>query len=500
MKNTVSRSAVTITIITSSLMVLIDMTVANVALPDMMGDLGATSDQITWVLTSFSMAEAICIPLAGFLTLRFGERYLLFYSIAGFVVLSALCGQSDSLMEMIFFRIFQGLFGASVIPLSQSILMQVYPKEEHGRAMAIFAIGVLVGPVMGPVIGGILTEHLNWRWVFYINLPIGAVCLLLIFRNIQISNRGKTSIDWLLIITMALGIGLLQMVLSQGNEKNWFSSDLILFSSIASVIFTVFFVVRSFLTKGEIAPVWMMKDRNLGVSCLIVSCFAVGTFGVLQLQPMLLQELLNYPVETSGFIMAPRGIASAVMLMAVGPWMDKMDSRILIFVGLVLNAMGVWQMSWYSLEIDAFWVILPAVVQGAGLGLVFAPLSKIAFSTLEPWMVPGGTAMFNLCRTVGASIGIAVINTYFSYVQQAEWQSLGGSLSPDNSLLQDYAEAAGETVTNATFIEQIAALLKQQSSMLAFVYCFMLMVSIYLALMILLAFLKKVPKEPKEFS
>ncbi|WP_066016591.1 DHA2 family efflux MFS transporter permease subunit [Endozoicomonas atrinae] len=491
MKNSVSRQAVTATIITSSLMVLIDMTVANVALPDMMGALGATSDQITWVLTSFSMAEAICIPLAGFLTLRFGERQLLLYSIGGFVVMSALCGQADSLMEMIFFRIFQGIFGAAVIPLSQSILMQVYPREEQGRAMALFSIGVMVGPVLGPVIGGILTEHLNWRWVFYINLPVGAVCLLLIFRNIQISNRGKTSIDWLLIFTMALGIGLLQMVLSQGNEKNWFSSNFILFSTIASVLLIIAFVVRSFLTKGEIAPVWMLKDRNLGISCLIVSCFAVGTFGVLQLQPMLLQELLNYPVETSGFIMAPRGIASAVILIMAAPLMDKLDSRILIFVGLVLNAIGVWQMSWYSLEIDPFWIILPSVIQGAGLGLVFAPLSKIAFSTLRPELIPGGTAMFNLCRTIGSSIGIAVINTYFSYVKQLEWQSLGGSLSPDNKLLQDYAEATGETITNTAFIEQIAGLLKQQSTMLAFIYCFMLMVFIYLTLMLLLPLFRK---------
>ena len=271
---------VVITIITASLIVLIDMTVANVALPDMMGSLGATSDQITWVLTSFAMAEAVVIPLAGFLTLRFGERRLLFTAIAGFVLMSLLCGQSDSLAEMICFRIFQGFFGASVIPLSQSVLMQVYPKDQQGRAMALFGIGVLVGPVLGPVLGGVLTQHLNWRWVFYINLPVGLVCLALIYRNIHISNKGSTSIDWLLIITMALGIGLLQMVLSQGNQKNWFSSNVILFASIASALFIVAFVYRSFQTHGEIAPVWMLTNRNLGIACLVVSCFAVGTFGV----------------------------------------------------------------------------------------------------------------------------------------------------------------------------------------------------------------------------
>ncbi|WP_371924885.1 MFS transporter [Endozoicomonas sp. SCSIO W0465] len=238
----------------------------------------------------------------------------------------------------------------------------------------------------------------------------------------------------------------------------------------------------------------MLRDRNLGISCLIVSCFAVGTFGVLQLQPMLLQELLNYPVETSGFIMAPRGIASAVVLIMAAPLMDKLDNRIMIFVGLVLNAIGVWQMSRYSLEIDPFWIILPSLIQGAGLGLVFAPLSKMAFSTLRPELIPGGTAMFNLCRTIGSSIGIAVINTYFSYVKQLEWQSLGGALSLDNKLLQDYAAVKSEAITNTKFLEQIAALLKQQSTMLAFVYCFMLMVFIYLTLMLLLPLLREKTK------
>ena len=486
-----SRPAVVITVITAALIVLIDMTVANVALPDMMGSLGATSEQITWVLTSFAMAEAIVIPLAGFLTLRFGERRLLFTAIAGFVLMSMLCGQSDSLPEMICFRIFQGIFGASVIPLSQSIMMQVYPKDQQGRAMALFSIGVLVGPVLGPVVGGVLTEHLNWRWVFYINLPVGIVCLAMIFRNIQISNTGKANIDWLLITTMALGIGLLQMVLSQGNEKNWFSSNMILFSSIASALLICAFVFRSLQTRGAIAPAWMLGNRNLGICCLIVSSFAVGTFGVLQLQPMFLQQLLDYPVETSGFIMAPRGLTSAAVLIMVAPIMDRADSRILIFIGLALNATAVWQMSKYSLDIDPFWVIVPEIIQGAGMGLVFAPLSKLAFLTLPAAQIPGATAMFNLCRTIGSSIGIAIINTYFSNVGQQQWHSLGGSLSKDNRILQQYAERVGESVSSTGFLEQIAALLKQQSSMLAFVYSFMVMVFIYLALMLLLPLLRK---------
>ncbi|MFK0571115.1 DHA2 family efflux MFS transporter permease subunit [Endozoicomonas sp.] len=487
----ISRAAITITIILSALMVLIDMTVANVALPNMMGSLGATSTQITWVLTSYSMAEAICIPLAAWLTLRFGERNLLIYSIAGFIVMSALCGQADSLMEMVVFRILQGAFGASVIPLAQSILVQTYSRAERGKAMAMFSIGVMVGPILGPVVGGTITEHLDWRWVFYINLPMGALCLFLIFRNIHVNNRGKSSVDWPLVLSMAIGIGLLQMVLSQGNEKDWFNSSLILFSSVICVFMLVFFISRSLVTKGAIAPVWLMKDRNLGMACLVVGCFAMGTFGVLQLQPMMLQDLLNYPVETTGFMMAPRGLASAVVLLCVAPIIDRLDSRLLVLVGLSLNALGVWLMTFYSFDIDPFWIILPAIIQGGGMGLVFAPLSQIAFSTLKPEYITGGAALFSLCRSIGASIGIAIVNTFFTRVKQSEWHSLGGALSLDNPLLQQYAQKQGEVMTDPVFLKQIAVLLEQQSSMLAFVYSFGFMMVIYLVLILLLALFKK---------
>ena len=229
MNNTVavgSRGGITFTLIISALMVIIDMTIANVVLPNMMGALGATSDQITWVLTSYNGGGGI-YSLAGFFTLRFGERTVILTSIIGFVVMSCLCGQSDSLAEMVLFRIFQGAFGAAVIPLAQSLLMQSYPKQEQGKAMAMFSIGALVGPVIGPMLGGMITEHLEWRWVFYINIPVGLCCIALIMRFIHANHRGPAQVDWLLTLCMVLGIGLLQFVLSEGNQKNWFQSEVI---------------------------------------------------------------------------------------------------------------------------------------------------------------------------------------------------------------------------------------------------------------------------------
>ena len=287
-----TRKLVTLAVMLSAIMVLLDMTIANVALPHMMGALGVTSDQVTWVLTSYSMAEAIFIPLASFLALKFGIRRLLLISVSGFVITSALCGQADSIAEMVTFRIMQGAFGASVIPLSQSIMVQIYPKNQRGKAMALFSVGVLLGPILGPTLGGIITENMDWRWIFYVNMPIGAICLALLYFFVKLDGRGASKIDWPIVIAMTIGIGLLQMVLDRGNEESWFQSNEILLAAIISGIAILFFVGRSIMTKGDIAPVWLLRDRNLAMSSIVMAGFSMGMFGITQLQPMMLEQLL----------------------------------------------------------------------------------------------------------------------------------------------------------------------------------------------------------------
>ncbi|MCL2915161.1 multidrug efflux MFS transporter [Shewanella corallii] len=489
-----ARLLIVLAVMLSAIMVLLDMTIANVALPHMMGALGVTSEQITWVLTSYSMAEAIFIPLASYLSLKFGIRNLLLVSVAGFITTSALCGQADTLTEMVTFRVMQGAFGASVIPLSQSIMVQIFPPQERGKAMALFSVGVLLGPILGPTVGGIITEYMDWRWIFYVNLPVGLLCLALLYFFVKLDGKGQTSVDWPLVIGMAIGIGLLQMVLDRGNESGWFSDNLILFSAIISAIAIIFFVTRSFMTKGDIAPMWLLKDRNLAVSCLIMACFSMGMFGITQLQPMMMEQLLDYPVETTGFLMAPRGLTSAIVLLIMSRFMDRLDARMLILVGLSLNAAGTWFMTQYSLNVDIFWMVLPSIIQGAGMGLVFAPLSQLAYATLSKDDTVGGAVVFNLCRTIGGSFGISIVNTYFSRSEQANWHNLGATLSPDNPLLQQAAAIKDTTITDPGFIAWLSQMLHQQSTMLAFVYTFGFIFISYLVLMPLLALFKPRPK------
>lgn len=484
------RLMITLAVMLSAIMVLLDMTIANVSLPHMMGALGVTSEQVTWVLTSYSIAEAIFIPLASFLSLKLGVRPLLLVSVTGFIITSALCGQATSLTEMIIFRTMQGAFGASVIPLAQSVMIQIYPEQERGKAMALFSVGILLGPILGPSVGGVITENLDWRWIFYVNLPIGIVCLLLIGLFVHIDGKGKTQVDWPLVFGMAIGIGLLQMVLELGNQDGWFSSDKILFSLIIAIIAWAFFLIRSFRTKGDIAPMWLLKDRNLFISCLVMSGFSMGMFGITQLQPMMLEQLLNYPVETTGFIMAPRGLASAVVLLLIARIIDRLDPKMLIFIGLLLNGIGSFMMMRYSLDIDIFWLLFPSLIQGAGMGLVFAPLSQIAYSTLSPSQAIGGAVVFNLCRTLGGSFGIAIVNTYFSQIQQKEWHNLGGAITQDNPILQQMASSKGIAITDPLFLSEISALLQQQSTLLAFVYSFGFIMISYFILMPFLVFFK----------
>lgn len=455
------------------LMVVLDMTVVNVALPHMMGALGATSDQITWVLTSYIVASAVVIPLSGYLAERFGRQQVMLVSVAGFVVASALCGQASTLSQMVIFRLLQGVFGASVIPVSQSIMVDTFDVQSRGKAMAIWGIGVLMGPILGPTVGGFITDHLGWRWVFYINVPIGIVNLALILTFLQRSSpRPSASADWVGAALLAFGVGALQTMLDRGNREGWFESHLIVLLAIAAAAGLVLFAVRSLGRPGAVLKIDLLRDRNLAAATFMMMAFGIGMMSTIVLQPIFLEHLLDYPASTAGLVMAPRGIAVTVGMALVAVLINRVEPRWLVFIGLSLAAAGSYAMTWYNLNVDLYWIILPAIVQGIGMGMIFVPLSTLAFLTLPAEANDQASSVFNLARTIGGSIGIAIVATVLTRESQASWSTLGARITPFDPALSDWLAAHGFTATDPNAASVLAHEVTRQATMLGFLSAF----------------------------
>jgi MFS transporter, DHA2 family, multidrug resistance protein len=454
------------------LMVILDMTVVNVALPDMMGALGATPDQITWVLTSYIVAEAIIIPMSGFLAERFGRKQVLTVSVAGFVIASMLCGQSHTLFQMVVFRLLQGGFGASVVPLSQATMVDTFDAQSRGKAMAIWGIGVLLGPIMGPTVGGFITDHLGWQWVFYINLPIGIVNLALIAAYIRHTEHTGAALDWFGAALLALGVGSLQMLLDRGNSEDWLQSPLIVGLALVSIVCLIAFVVRSFNRPDAILKLSLLKDRNLATSTFLIMAFGVGMLSTIALQPLFLEHLLGYPAGTAGLVMAPRGIAVTVGMILVATMISHVDSRWLVFVGLILSAAGTYATTWYGLEIDKSSIILPTIVQGIGMGMIFVPLSTLAYQTLPKDASDQAASIFNIARTIGGSVGIAIAATILTRTTHENLQTLGAGINPYNPALRSWLEATGLSISDPRTQQILGTELTRQSTMIGFIEAF----------------------------
>ncbi|MEJ2685590.1 MAG: DHA2 family efflux MFS transporter permease subunit [Gammaproteobacteria bacterium] len=486
-----SRWLVSIAVMLTTVMVILDMTIVNVSLPHMMGSLGATADEITWVLTSYIVAEAITIPMTGYLSGRFGRRRVMLVSIAGFVLASAVAGQSHSLFEMVSARIAQGAFGASLIPLSQSVMVDTFPPAERGKAMALWGVGIMVGPILGPTLGGYITQHFGWPWVFYINVPVGAVNLLMVARLVHQTETRSVRTDWLGALLMAAGIGSLQVVLDRGNQEGWFSSHLIEVLSVLAAGGLMWFTVRSLRRSDSVVNLRLFRDRNLAAASLMMGAFGLGLFGTIALQPIMLERLFDYPAETAGLVMAPRGIGSALSMFMVSRLINRYDSRLLVGAGLLIAAAGTYVMSWYDLSIDPAWVIWPGAIQGIGMGMIFVPLSTLAFETLPKASVDEGSGLFNLLRTIGGSIGISIAGTVYTRSSQAAWNQLGGHIQRFNPALHSWLGALGMTLHAPAAPPLLARLLGRQASMVGFVDTFWLITLSFVAMAPLLLLVRR---------
>jgi len=377
------KTLITICVMLATIMQALDSTIANVALPHMQGTLSATQDQMSWVLTSYIVSAAIMIPLTGWLAGQFGRRKIFLISIAGFTVASALCGMASSLPQIVLFRIMQGVFGAALVPLSQAVLFDINRKEDFGRAMAIWGVGVTMGPILGPALGGWLTENYNWRFVFYINLPIGIAALLGLWYALpENKNSERQKFDFFGFFSLSLMIASLQIMLDRGQLKDWFSdSEIIIEAVLASVGFYWICIQTCSVPKPFINPK-LFADRNFLISNIFIFLVGIILFATMALLPPMLQNQLNYPVVLTGLVTAPRGIGTMSAMMLVGYLIKKIDIRKIIAAGLILTAYSLWKMAHFSLTMDTNPIIISGLLQGFGIGLVYVPLSTVAFATL----------------------------------------------------------------------------------------------------------------------
>jgi MFS transporter, DHA2 family, multidrug resistance protein len=488
-----NRGAITGSIMLATFMQGVDTTIANVALPHMQGSFSAAQDQIAWVITSYIVAAAIMTPLTGWLAGRFGIKYVFLISVAGFTLASALCGVATSLTQMVIYRLLQGICGAALVPLSQSVLLQINPPDRHARAMSVWGMGVILGPIIGPALGGWLTDQYNWRWVFFINVPFGllaAAGILIFIRETRRAHR--EAFDFFGFATLSLAIGALQMFLDRGELKDWFgSTEIWVEATIAGLALYLFVVHTATATDRSFLNRDLLKDTNCTVGTILMFLVAIPLFGTMVLLPTMLQELLNYPVLTTGLVLVPRGLGTMAAMFVVGRLIGRVDTRLAILAGLTLTAVAMWQMTGFSLYMGMGPIVWTGVLQGFGLGLVFTPLSIVTFSTLPRQILTQGTAIFSLTRNIGSSVGIAIVEALLVENTQIVHSRLVEHLRPDNPLARLPNMVAPFSLTDPSGIAALNAEATRQAAMVAYIDDFKLMMVIIIVTLPLLLLLRR---------
>lgn len=461
------RGMIALSVMVATILQALDMTIANVALPTMQGELSATQDQISWVLTSYIVATAIFMPVTGFLAARFGRKRLFVVGIGGFVIASMLCGIATSLEEIVFYRVLQGAFGAFLLPLSQTTLLDIYPPEKHGAAMAMWGVGVMIGPIMGPTLGGYFTEYYDWRWVFFINLPFGLVALagVLSFMN-ETPRDSHRRLDWFGFLMLALAVGSAQMMLDRGELEDWFSSTEIIIEATIAGLALYLFVVHTLTARRPFIDPHIFIDRNIIAGFILIFVFGALLVPTMALLPPYLQVLMDYPVVTVGLVLAPRGFGAMVAFWIVSRISHIVDQRLITVAGLAIIAWSMWLMTGFNADMDSFTIVWVGAVQGFGLGMFFSPINAITFATLAPRLRGDATGLFNLVRSFGSSAGVAAVVALLSRNTQINHAELVGHVTPYNPMMQspylppqwDLDSLAGLAAFNAEITRQAAAI------------------------------------------
>jgi DHA2 family multidrug resistance protein len=473
----------------------LDTTIANVALPYIQGSVAASQDQIAWVLTSYIVAAAIMTPPTGYLAGRFGLKRLFLVSIVGFTTASVLCGLAQSLVQIVLFRILQGLFGAALVPLSQTVLMNINPKEKQGSAIALWGVAVMAGPVLGPVLGGWLTQTYSWRFVFYINVPIGVLAFLGMSTFLSETTRNATSkLDWFGFATLSVAIAAMQVLLDRGEELDWFGSSEIVVEAIIAVSACYLFLVHTFTSKEPFVRPSLFRDRNFTAGVVFISVIGLTYYASLALQPPYLQNLMNYPIVSAGLVLGPRGVGTMGAMLIIGRLIGKVDTRFLLAVGLILTAWSFYAMTGWTPDVAQRTIIIVGVVQGVGLGFIFVPLSVVTLSTLSPAGRAEGAGLYNLSRNIGSSVGISVVNSLLTQNTQVNHAEIASYVTATNRALEEPAIAQFWDPISASGRAALDALVTRQSQIIAYMDDYKLLMIATLAVIPLLIIFTKPPR------
>jgi DHA2 family multidrug resistance protein len=474
------RLLITICVMMATIMQVLDITIANVSLPYMQASLSATLDQVSWVLTSYVVAAAVMTAPVGWLANRFGIKKLLLMCVTGFTLASMLCGIAQSIEEMVLFRVLQGMFGAALVPLSQSVMLGIYPPERRGWAMSLWGMGVMIGPIMGPMLGGYLTEFYSWRWIFYINLPFGIATVLglVAFMDETEGNRALT-FDWLGFAALGIAIGALQLMLDRGEQLGWFDSgEIVLMAAISATAF-YFFIAHSLTTERPFIPIEIFRDRNFIIGLVFMFVCGVMLVATMALMAPMLQGVMGYPILDAGVLLGTRGLGMAMSMLVAGPLMARVDGRILLFAGLLFCVVSLYYTIDFTPDTATHTIVWTSMLQGAGLGLMFVPLNTISLATIPSALRTQGTAMWTLIRNLGSSIGVSVVIANLSNKAIVMHARLAESVTPFNQAMADPAAAMLDpaTETGRALLEN---LITQQATIIAYANDFKLMMLVTL--------------------
>jgi MFS transporter, DHA2 family, multidrug resistance protein len=503
---TINKWLITITVMLPTIMEIVDTSVANVALPYMQGSLNAGTEEITWVLTSYLVSNAIVLPMTGWLSRVFGRKRFLMTCIVLFTLASLLCGAAPNLASLIFFRVVQGAAGGALIPISQAILMETFPPQQQGMAMAIFGVGAMFGPIVGPALGGWITDQMNWRWIFYINLPIGIIAIIMCSLFIVDPDylKRKTGalmrIDYWGLFLLTSSMGALQVVLDKGQQEDWFNSSFIITFSIITVVSLVALIWVELTHEHPIVNLRLFKNLSFSAGNLIMFVVGFCLYSSIMLIPMFLQTLMGYSATDAGMVMAPGGIATLITMPFVGAMLAKQDGRKIVLAGLLIGATSMFIMQGLNLEASYWSFVWPRIVLGIGLAMTFVPLTTVTLSSISRTEMGNATGVFNLLRNIGGSVGIAIAATLLARFSQFYQTSLVPHINQYSPVFQMrfnalkqalIAKGMQTTQADQTALGMFYGIVRKQAAALAYNRIFFIIGLAFLAIIPLLLLLKR---------